>query len=233
MAPQPDPLPEKRKSFLLAALQRYEQPLTAYAARLFSGDLDRARDAVQHSFLKLCQQPPDTVDHKLAAWLYTVCRNRIVDELRARRSDNASLDQDCRDPNSPDPADRAEKLEFLRCLRSLINRLPEIQREVIDLWSHGFSSVEIAEILDKQTGAVRVCLHRGLKQLRQEPQVAAWLERATSPTGSAPATSPHDRITAHSSSSASRLSGDSSESLDSANTNGHNHRTSFVSRKSP
>ena len=166
---------QTRKEFLLSALDRYESRLTAYANRLLYGDLDRARDVVQFTFLKLCQQRIDKVQHKLAAWLYTVVRNRIVDDARSAKSSNLSLDFDCRDEKSDDPAEHAERIEFLKKLRRLMIDLPDSQREVIDLWSHGFSSQEISDITNLTPGTVRVTLHRGLKTLKQHPQVAQWL----------------------------------------------------------
>lgn len=164
-----------RKAFLLAALDQYEVKLTAYANRLLQGDLDQARDVVQFAFLKLCEQNLECIRPKLAAWLYTVVRNRIFDHRRLARSTNQTLDFECHDPGADDPAERVQRVEFLKNLRGLMLELPQVQREVIDLWSHGFSSTEIAEITHTSAGAVRVSLHRGLKTLKQHPSVVAWL----------------------------------------------------------
>lgn len=173
------PLAESRREFLLAALDTYEIRLTAYANRLLQGDLDRARDVVQHAFLQLCQQSVTEVRPKLAAWLYTVVRNRIVDEARSARSSNQTLDFDCCDTKNDDPAEQVQRVEFLRKLRRLMMELPDSQREVIDLWSHGFSSTEISEITGTTQGTVRVAIHRGLKTLKQHPRVARWLAQET------------------------------------------------------
>src|SRR5436305_15259890 len=63
------------------AVDRYEGPLTLYAARLL-GDADAARDVVQETFLRLCRQGRAGVEPRLAEWLYTVCRHRALDVLR-------------------------------------------------------------------------------------------------------------------------------------------------------
>ena len=65
-------------------LGRYEAPLIECARRI-TGDADRARDAVQETFLKLCAQsrPPDQAG--VAAWLFTVCRNAALDIQRRDR----------------------------------------------------------------------------------------------------------------------------------------------------
>jgi RNA polymerase sigma factor (sigma-70 family) len=172
---------QSQKEFLLAALDHYERPLTAYALRLQGGDLHAARDAVQHTYMQLCQQTPATVGHKLAPWLYTVCRNRVLDELKSKSSNSTAMPEkfDTVDVNAPDPANQFEQDEILQVLRQLFDCLPQPEREVIELWSHGFDAKEIADILEKNQGTVRVNLHRAIKRLKQHPNISIWLERAT------------------------------------------------------
>ena len=67
--------------WIVSALARYEAPLLRYASRLL-GDVDRARDVVQDTFLKLCREDPTRLDGHLAQWLFTVCRNRALDIQR-------------------------------------------------------------------------------------------------------------------------------------------------------
>src|SRR5687767_2937037 len=85
------------------ALSRYEGPLLRYARSLL-GDLERARDVVQDTFLRLCREDPARVDGHLAQWLFTVCRNRALDvqrkDGRLRPLDAAALDAQ----PSPEPS---------------------------------------------------------------------------------------------------------------------------------
>ena len=62
-------------------LAEYEAPLIRYAHSI-CGDLDRARDAVQDTFIRLCDADRERVEGYLAAWLYRVCRNRILEIMR-------------------------------------------------------------------------------------------------------------------------------------------------------
>src|SRR5437764_1308969 len=71
-----------RRQWVLAALDQYEGRLLRYAQRLL-GNLDEARDVVQFAFLRLCDESPYEMEGRLAPWLYTVCRNRCLDVLRA------------------------------------------------------------------------------------------------------------------------------------------------------
>jgi DNA-directed RNA polymerase specialized sigma24 family protein len=83
----------------------------------------------------------------------------------------------------PNPADDVEHTELHALLRALVDELPAAQREAIDLWADGFSYMEISRIIDKQEGHVRVLVHRGLKTLREHPQVRAVMGEESS-TGS-------------------------------------------------
>jgi len=155
-----------RKQFLLTALERYERPLTAYALRLTGGDSHRARDAVQHAYLQLCKQAVDDVKPKLAPWLYTVCRNQIFDEHKSSfRQKSSSVNFEAIDQSATDPADDLEIDDFLQNLKGLFCCLHESERDVIELWSQGFDSKEIGDILDKKPSTVRVNLHRAIKRL--------------------------------------------------------------------
>ncbi len=45
--------PNDSNAWIRQALERHERPLVHYAARLI-GDVERARDVVQETFLRLC-----------------------------------------------------------------------------------------------------------------------------------------------------------------------------------
>ena len=170
-----------QRGWVLSALDQYESRLIRYAARIL-GDEDAARDAVQHAFLRLCDQDREQLDGRLAPWLYTVCRNKAVDQLR-RSGRHESLDGESL-PGSPtrqitgretDPAVAAERRDLAAWLRSLVDALPSKLREVIDLWLDGFSYREIAEITSRSDGHIRVMVHRALTRLREHPQIRELL----------------------------------------------------------
>ena len=162
--------PEQRREWVLAALERYEAPLVRFARRLL-GDEEAARDAVQHAFLRLCDQPLDEVEGHVAQWLFTVCRNKAVDYLRSRQRAGSSGDLELPHCSSkePDPAEVAEQHDLHERLRRLVDELPRGQREAITLWAEGFTYREIAEMLRTTEGNVRVLMHRAIKRVRQHP----------------------------------------------------------------
>lgn len=172
----------EKRQWILTALDEHECRLTRYALRM-AGDEEAARDAVQHVFLRLCDQNPVELNGRLSPWLYTVCRNKIVDQLR-RRGRQESLDA----PQSqalvgrePDPAVAAERQDLGQWLRELVNALPASLREVVDLWLDGFSHHEIAEITDRTPGHVRVLVHRALTRLREHPRTRKLQAEDVSP----------------------------------------------------
>jgi len=176
--------PRARKQFVMDAFDRHERKLTAYALRLYGGrdgNLAAARDAVQFTFMKLCQQSPDRIAERLAPWLYTVCRNRIFDDLKSskRRPQLGEERATQIHSGSLDPSSQLEIDDFLQRLPQLLDGLSEKEREVVELWSQGLKPKEIAEVIDKPPGNVRVTLHRGIKKLQKHPEVSPWLERAT------------------------------------------------------
>lgn len=161
--PQPDNGPWVR-----SAVDRYEGPLTLYAARLL-GDADAARDVVQDTFLKLCTQDRAAIESRLAEWLFTVCRNRALDVLRKEsRMTHLSEEQVQRClSTTPGPADLAERRELSARVLDLMDTLPLNQREVIRLkFQNGFSYQEISRISGHSVSNVGFLIHAGMKTLR-------------------------------------------------------------------
>ena len=69
------------EEFVRRALNEFESPLIGYAVT-FLHDVDRAKDVVQDTFIRLYQQDIEKVRGGLKTWLFTVCRNRALDVLR-------------------------------------------------------------------------------------------------------------------------------------------------------
>ena len=162
------PNPGTRRLWVLAVLDRYEAPLVRYAARLL-GDGDSAREAVQHSFLQLCEHSAEVFDNgRVAPWLFRVCRNKALDliRLRQRQTGDSEANLATLAGREPDPAEQAERQDLCCELARRVAQLPAGQREAIDLWCEGFSYREISEIAGQSEGNVRVLVHRAIKQLR-------------------------------------------------------------------
>ncbi len=151
------------------AMELYESPLIAYAANLLAGDLERARDVVQDTFLRLFQADPARVRENLKAWLYTVCRNRAFDVLRKDQRLDLGGDEvllTFRD-HRPDPSQSTDTSELCDRAWQLMDRLSANQREVIRLkFISDCSYKDIARITGLSIGNVGFLMHVGLRKLR-------------------------------------------------------------------
>jgi RNA polymerase sigma factor (sigma-70 family) len=155
-------------AWVRSAVERFEGPLTLYASRLL-GDAEGARDVVQDTFLRLCGQPREQLDGRLAEWLFTVCQNRALDVLRKEgRMTQLSAEQiQFRISPDPGPPDVVETRESTERVLDLLDALPKNQREVIRLkFQNGFSYQEIARISGQSVGNVGYLIHVGLKTIR-------------------------------------------------------------------
>jgi RNA polymerase sigma-70 factor (ECF subfamily) len=154
---------------IASALSRYEGPLLRYASRLL-GDADRARDVVQDTFLRLCREDPARLDGRLAPWLFTVCRNRVIDvqrqDGRVETLDERALEE--HPSGAPGPARVLEAREDLDAVLRTLGTLPASQQEVVRLrFQAGLSYQEIASVTGLTANHVGVLLHNALKTLRE------------------------------------------------------------------
>jgi RNA polymerase sigma-70 factor (ECF subfamily) len=150
------------------AVEQFEGPLILYAARLL-GETERARDVVQDTFLKLCQQRPEAVRPHLAEWLFTVCRNRAIDVARKEGRMTRLIDEQVRahPGDAPAPDVVLERHEAAAQALRLLDELPPNQREVIRLkFQNGFSYQEISRISGHSVSNVGFLIHVGMKTLR-------------------------------------------------------------------
>lgn len=158
-----------RRQWLHSVLDEYEGPLLRYAVQL-TGNLDRARDVVQDTFLRLCRERPERLNGHLPAWLFSVCRNRAFDIHRKERRLTALTDIDLatRPSDEPTPSAAAVARETESDVQHALADLPANQREVIRLkFQNGLSYREISRVTKLSESNVGFLIHTGIKTLRQ------------------------------------------------------------------
>jgi RNA polymerase sigma factor (sigma-70 family) len=158
-------------SLVPAAVARHQAPLLRYATRLLGGDVERARDVVQDTFVRLMAQPPAGVEDHVAEWLFTVCRNRAHDVLRKegrmKRFEEGQAER--LTALEPLPGRALERSEQHDAVRRLLGKLPHNQQEVVRLkFQNGFSYQEISRITSLSVTNVGFILHTAIKALRRE-----------------------------------------------------------------
>jgi len=168
MGPEEKDMLDTRDEFVERALAEFEGPLIGYAMGIVH-DLERARDVVQDTFIRLYQQDRDKVSRGLKTWLFTVCRNRALDILRKEKRmvelDDAAALRIVSD--EVDPGDAADWDERVTQVTNALERLSDNQKEVIRLkFQQGLSYKEISEVTGLSSGNVGFLLHTGLKRLR-------------------------------------------------------------------
>ncbi|BCU79096.1 DNA-directed RNA polymerase sigma-70 factor [Luteolibacter sp. LG18] len=161
-------------NWLAEILVRYERPLLKHAYTLCS-DRELARDAVQETFFRLIRLREKGMPENLAAWLFTVCRNVVSDYLRRQKVVSFGLDFarfDLPDDEGGSPHDHLDRGERERKLASLVEELPDRERELVRLkFQVGLSYREIEEVTGISQGNIGYFLHLAVKQLRQRWRV--------------------------------------------------------------
>jgi RNA polymerase sigma factor (sigma-70 family) len=161
--------PPNREKFIMQAVADFESPLIGYAMSILH-DLDLARDVVQDTFIRLCQQDLITVEDRLKPWLFTVCRNRSLDLVRKHRRCQSLEDSPWQKVADSGllPDEQAQQQEQQTRLMSYMDRLTANQREVILLkFQHDLSYLEIQKITGLTSSNIGFLIHTGLRRLRE------------------------------------------------------------------
>lgn len=157
-------------TWIQSVVDQYEGRLLRYASQI-TGDVERGRDVVQDTFLRLCREDPATLDGHLAEWLYTVCRNRALDVYRKEKrmhtiSSQQSAVQESRETQQDEIAERRDTHQHVL---HLVEGLSDNQREVVRLkFQDGLSYKEIARITELSVGNVGYLIHTAIGNLRKQ-----------------------------------------------------------------
>jgi RNA polymerase sigma-70 factor, ECF subfamily len=169
---------QARDDAAFACLFRDVQPALLRYLRVITPE---AEDVAGDTWLQVVQGLAGFRGHEEAfrAWLFTIARHRAADagRSRARRPAVPLAVSDAAlapgQPLAPDAADLALDGISARAAVALIATLPRDQAEVVMLRVvAGLDVADVARIVGKSPGAVRVTAHRALRRL------AGRLERA-------------------------------------------------------
>ena len=127
-----------------------------------------AEDLTEEIFLKAwgaisrCQQK----GVPFSAWLYRIAHNHVIDYFRTRRQ-HVPL-EDVTPVTDDNPEQEVEEKIMQQELAEAISYLPPQQRQVIILkFIEGLDNKEIAQIMHKRQGAIRMMQMRALVALNQ------------------------------------------------------------------
>lgn len=123
-----------------------------------------AEDLVQESILAAFEKFELVQDHKaMLGYLMKIASNKLADAHRKKSPDKESAEEYLGKFIDPEVA------ADLVLMFDKINDMPEHMREALLLFElQGYSMKEIAEMMDKSEGAVKVLVHRSREHLKHE-----------------------------------------------------------------
>lgn len=108
-------------------------------------------------------------------WLFTIAARRRIDDIRTTKRRADRLDRAPIDPRptaAPSAGEEAERAASLEAALAVVRTLPSDQAEAVLLRVVADLGVsEVAAIMGRSEGAVRVLVHRGLRRLADRQPV--------------------------------------------------------------
>jgi RNA polymerase sigma factor (sigma-70 family) len=138
-----------------------------------TGLKDESEDLVQTVFMNMIRSRATfTGSHKFETWMYTIARNALKDHYRKNKRSSAFVDTEQVEHQLQDSTTADEKIhrkEEEKLLKRALEQLNEIDRELIILSRYKeMKYQEIAVLLNLSEGAIKVRVHRAVKQLREK-----------------------------------------------------------------
>lgn len=126
-----------------------------------------SQDIVQDVFVKLWQIEKNFESFdKLSSFLYVAVRNHCFNYIKTHHYKNRPLDSSTVLPLDDSTMDDIITAEMLSTINQAISTLPSECRKVMDLTMQGYSSVEIAKIMNLTSSTVRTQKARGIQLLK-------------------------------------------------------------------
>jgi RNA polymerase sigma-70 factor (ECF subfamily) len=167
---------------ILRAIRRDRAAFTvlyeAYLDRVYRhvrfrvADAELAEDLTAQVFLRAWQaidryRPLE--GRPFLAWLFTIANNLIIDHHRRARREVSGIEPGRHIARTPDPEEAAVRGDLQAQVRAALGRLkPEYQLIVSLRLLEDMDYEEIARIVNKKPGALRVTLFRALRALRAD-----------------------------------------------------------------
>ncbi|PLS15929.1 RNA polymerase subunit sigma [Bacillus sp. M6-12] len=125
-----------------------------------------ADDIVSETFRKVYEKSAnlETITAK-KAWVFTIARNTVIDFYRKRKTVLVpdEIDYYIEPVKFEDPLDESDELD---CLKKSLDVLPREDLEIVNLrYFSGLKFKDIAEVLQKTDGTIRVKSNRIMKKM--------------------------------------------------------------------
>jgi RNA polymerase sigma-70 factor, ECF subfamily len=165
---------------------RFDALYRKYLAQVYNfavyelGDHHEAEDATERTFLSALAgltrfeeraRPEDGPEAStFRIWLFQIARNVVAERRRGRRRrPEAPLEIVSEAPDPTDLEETVMRRELATAAWGAVDRLTGDRRRAVVLrFVHEMTTAEIASILGRSEGAVRVLIHRGLRRVAGE-----------------------------------------------------------------
>jgi len=177
---------DKEKELLLKIAsgdkEAFGQLYDFYAPKIFRfirlkvGSQTLAEDLSSESFLRIWEylrEQEREIEESFQALLYKTARNLIIDYYKKKSSQEILFNDDFNEflLNEPARDEIKDKEVADQIHKALINIKEEYQDVLIWYYIDGLSAPEIAKLMGKSQGAIRVLIHRGLESLKKHLSV--------------------------------------------------------------
>lgn len=136
-----------------------------------TGDIPTAEDLAEEVFVKSWESIGRLAKPEaFVAWLYTIARNKLTDYYRTAPSARQVPLEDALEIADPrklaDTFD--DSVKEVAQLKKALTKLPVAYKEILELrFFQDLDTPEIAKVLQKNAGAVRILQLRALKRLKE------------------------------------------------------------------
>ena len=146
---------------------RYFDPVYRYCYRRL-GHPEAAADAAAQVFAKALAALPRYREDapSFRSWLFAIAHNVIADDLRARRPVAPMTAVEHMPAAGPSPEEVVLTDEVGGTVQALLAQLPADQRRILELRLAGLTGPEIARVLGRSLGAVKIAQVRAFARLR-------------------------------------------------------------------
>lgn len=154
------------EALVRSLFNEHGKAMLGYATRL-TGDRAAAEDVVQEAMLRAWRSPDSLINSRgsVRGWLLTVIRNIIIDRARARNARPTEVAETLSTvPVERDHADRV--VDSIVVLEALEHLSTEHRDVLVQMYLHGRTAGETAELLGIPSGTVKSRSYYALRALR-------------------------------------------------------------------
>jgi RNA polymerase sigma-70 factor (ECF subfamily) len=149
--------------------ERHHRRIFNYFLRM-TGQRNTAEDLASETFMRVLKYRHSyRREAKFTTWLYQVGRNIFLDHVEKQRPEDSLDDLPAHiQVDTVRPDDTLQSSQETRLIRLALDRLPERKREVLILSRYrDMKYEEIAQVMGTTAAAVKILVHRSLRDLKE------------------------------------------------------------------